>query len=708
MGLQLNCDYMLFLKRCSGWLTVAVCFGSLAAALMPTVALAAVEAEASSVTSTDARNSVERLRWLRAEISRHDELYFKKAAPEISDAEYDRLKREMLALEKAFPDEPRAPTGATTSFGDDRNGRFSNYRHREPMLGLEKAYSRAELRAFHSRLEGALGRTDLIFVVEPKFDGIAISVTYEGGRLVRAVTRGNGQEGDDVTANVSTIAELPRELRALSLEGVRNPIPDTVELRGEVYLDYAEFDRINRERIEAGDEPFGHPRNLAAGTLKQKDPDDVAKRGLRVVFFGIGAWQGATKDRPDSQQALHALVRAWGLPGIGAFEMAANADDAWAAVERLGARRTALGFPTDGAVVKLDAFAGQRRLGTSEDAPRWAIAYKFQPERVTTRLRSITLQVGRTGVITPVAELDPVRIGGASISRATLHNAAEIARRDLRIGDFVFVEKAGEIIPAITGVDLSRRTPDAAPFAFPVGCPSCGTTLLRAEDEAATRCPNGRCVAQVRRRIEHFAAPAGVGINGLGPVQIEALVNANKVSSVTDLYRLRREDAVSERILTEIERSKRADLGRFIFGLGIPGIGRKTAEALATRHGSLAILAKARDAELTDATRGLMAELVALGVNPQAGVKMTRSGPGPLAGKTVVLTGSLKGWSRAEAAKRITAVGGRTTTSVSRRTDWVVAGEGAGAKLDEARVLGVPVIDEAELLRLLQESQAGE
>jgi DNA ligase (NAD+) len=565
---------------------------------------------ADSVPPVDAAQAITRIQWLRSEIARHNELYFKKAAPEISDEAYDQLKRELAALEKAYPSVGPAPADQAPALGDDRSGDFPAYRHREPMRSLEKSYTEDELRAFYARVVRATGDEHPVLVVEPKFDGLAISVTYEHGRLVRAVTRGDGQEGDDVTANVLTIASLPRELRASSADGTRNPIPDVVELRGEIYIDYAEFARINAERQAAGDEPFAHPRNLAAGTLKQRDPSEVAKRKLSVVFYGWGAWQGGS-DEPGSQQALHALVRAWGLPGVKTWTVATTADEMWAAVKKLGAQRAHLGYPTDGAVVKVDSLAAQRRLGANDTAPLWAMAYKFAPERLSTRLIGITLQIGRTGVVTPVAELEPVKIGGTTIRRATLHNAVEIERRDLRVGDFVYVEKAGEVIPAITGVDVSRRGSDVAAYEFPENCPSCGTVLVRTGE---VRCPNVKCAAQVKRRIEYFAAPSGVGIKGLGPALIERLVAGGKVTGVAGLYRLTHDDGVPERVLAEIERSKSAELGRFIVALGWPGVGRKAAEALAARYGSLAALAEAQ--ELDEDGKALVVELVTLGVNP--------------------------------------------------------------------------------------------
>lgn len=566
---------------------------------------AGIDPGVKAAAAMDAAQAGERIRWLRAEIARHDGLYFKKAAPEITDAAYDDLKRELVSLEKTFPQAVTASAAENPpAVGDDRSGDFPVSRHREPMLSLEKAYTETELRAFVTKVQRILGDEHAAWVVEPKFDGLAISVTYERGKLVRAVTRGNGLEGDDVTANVLTISGLPRELPVSA--------PEVVEVRGEVFIDYEEFARINAERDAAGEEPFAHPRNLAAGTLKLKDPAEVAKRRLSLVFYGLGAWQGGAKE-PETQQALHALLKSWDLPGVERLAVVKRSE-VWAAVEALGRERAKLPYPTDGAVVKIDSRAAQRALGSGDDAPRWAVAYKFTPERVTTRLRTITLQVGRTGVITPVAELEPVKIGGSSVARATLHNAAEIARRDLRPGDFVYVEKAGEIIPAITGVDISRRTQDVVKYEFPATCPSCGTAL--AHETTVERCPNTRCPAQVRRRIEYFASRDAVGIGGLGPVLIEKLVTAKKVAGVADLYRLTREDGVPARVLAEIERSRRAELDRFVFGLGLPGVGRKAAVELAARYGSLAALAKAE--EPGEAGRALIAELVALGVNPGA------------------------------------------------------------------------------------------
>lgn len=524
-----------------------------------------------------------RLQWLRTEIARHDELYFKKAAPEISDAEYDVLKRELRVLEK----------NAAQVIGDDRSGVWPVRRHRVPMLSLEKAYAEAELKAFVEKTERTLRRDEVTWVAEPKYDGLAINVTYEGGKLTSAVTRGNGVEGDEVTANFLRIGGVPGELPAGA--------PEVVEIRGEVFMEWAEFRRINAERAEAGEALLAHPRNVAAGTMKSKDVEEVARRRLRVVFYATGAWVGEMKP-PGTQVELNALLKAWGLPSTEAVPVKGN--DVWDAVEAFGRGRAELDFPVDGVVVKVNSLAEQRELGAGEEAPRWAVAYKFPPERVTTRVLGITLQVGRTGVITPVAELEPVAVGGSTVARATLHNAEEIARRDVRVGDYVFVEKAGEIIPAIAGVDVARREAGVVVFVFPEACAECGVKLVK--EGAAVRCPNAGCPAQVRKRVEFFASKEGVGIKGLGPALIGRWVESGKVKGVADIYRLTRED-MSERVLAEIARSKEAELGRVLAGLGV---GKKRAAELMAAHGDLREMVE----ELGTDARAL----VEVGVNPQS------------------------------------------------------------------------------------------
>jgi len=671
-----------------------------------------------------------RIATLRAEVARHDELYHRQATPQIGDQDYDRLKRELADLELEFPDAARAGSAdsPTKRVGDDRASGFQPYVHRQPMQSLDNTYSEAELREFHARLVKLLGRDDLAYVVEPKIDGLAVSVTYENGRLARAVTRGNGIEGDDVTANALTIASLPRELR----RGKSAPVPAMIEIRGEVYMSLAEFQRINQVREDEGLEPYANPRNLAAGTLKLLDPSEVAGRRLEIVLYGLGAFEppGAAG---DTQGGYLGHVRAWGLPTVGKFWTAAGIDEAWAAIRELDGLRRNLPYATDGAVVKLDSLRLQREAGSTSKAPRWAMAYKFEAERAETRLNAISIQVGRTGILTPVAELEPVVLAGTTVSRATLHNADEIARKDIRVGDTVTLEKAGEVIPAVIGVNAARRGPACVPYRFPETCPSCGTRAIRRDGEVAVRCPNFDCPAQVRRRVSHFASKACVDIDGLGVAMVDTLVEKGWIRSLTDLYRLRRDDLLTlgksvekstDNLLAAIEGSKKAELWRFVHGLGIPHVGASSAKDLAARFGSLEALAAARREDfigegkaslvagfgetMAEAivdhfnqprNRALIGELANAGVEPAAPAKRTASSQS-LAGKTFVLTGTLPTLTRDEAAARIEAAGGKVSSSVSKKTSYVLAGDEAGSKLAKARELGIPVIGEADFLAL--------
>lgn len=587
----------------------------------------------------------QRIDELRTEIAHHDRLYFREAAPEISDAAYDRLKRELAGLESERP----LPAGAEPvppALGDDRSGLFPTARHREPMLGLDKVYAEAELKAFHDRMAQRLAPADVTFVVEPKVDGIAISITYEHGHLLRAVTRGNGIEGDEITANVLAMDRLPRTLLA---RDPRFPPPDSIELRGEIYVPLSAFARINQEREALGEEPFANPRNLAAGTMRLSDPAEIAARGLNLVLYGFAACVPASA-APASQHELREKLQAWGLPVLRQSTPMRTMAELWTAIQAIGHERSGFDFPIDGAVVKIDPVRLQRELGAADSAPRWAIAYKFEPARAETRLRAITVQVGRTGVLTPVAELDPVTIAGSVVTRATLHNAEEIARRDIRVGDFVHVEKAGEIIPAIVDVDRARRPPASQPYRFPSLCPACGAAIVPAGDEVARRCPNASCPAQLRGRLEHFVSKAGVEINGFGPVLIAGLVAKGRLASIADIYRLTREDLAApdaggsaksaDRLLAGIAASRNAELWRFLNGLGLPRVGEVSARILARRFGSLAAFAAAkpdnlvteeasavpglglataaavRDYLADPATRRLLAELRESGVNP--------------------------------------------------------------------------------------------
>jgi len=672
-----------------------------------------------------------RIASLRSEVARHDELYYRRARPEVTDGEYDGLKRELASLEARYPDAAGAAGAAspTSRVGDDRAEGFATVQHRQPMQSLDNTYSEAELREFHVRLARLLGREDLAYVVEPKIDGLAVSLTYEKGRFVRAVTRGNGVEGDDVTANALTIRTLPRALR----RAAHAPMPDLIEIRGEIFMTLAEFERINAARDDAGEERYANPRNLAAGTIKLLDPREVAERRLEMVLYGVGACEPAGA-AGDTQAGYHTLVGAWGLPTVEKFWTARGMDEVWAAVGELDRMRQSFAYATDGAVVKLDSLALQREAGSTSKAPRWAMAYKFAAERAETKLLAISVQVGRTGVLTPVAELEPVLLAGTTVSRATLHNRDEIARKDIRVGDFVFVEKAGEVIPAVVGVDMARRTPECAEFKFPTRCPSCGSKVVQAEGEVALRCPNYDCPVQVRRRVRHFASKACVDIDGLGEAMVDVLVEKGWVRNIPDVYRQRRENLLTlgksvekstDNLLAAIEASKRAELWRFIHGLGITHVGSAAAKDLASRFGSLEALSQSRYQDYMGAdkqsliagigetmasaivghfnqpiNRTLVRDLIQAGVSPAAPAARS-AGSGPLSGKTFVLTGTLPTMTREEASARIEAAGGKVASGVSKKTSFVLAGAEAGSKLEKARSLGVSVIGEDELIAML-------
>ena len=567
--------------------------------LLPTLALAAGANAGGAAFDSP---SADRLEALRAEIQHHDQLYFRDTSPEISDAAYDRLKCELTELEKKFfpigeVGDSRAP------IGDDRAGAHPTARHGAPMLSLDKSYSEAELRTFYARLCKITGCGDVACTVEPKFDGLAISVVYEKGKLIRAVTRGNGFEGDDVTANVLAISSLPHELRLTAANGATNPIPETVELRGEIYLPLAEFARLNDERESAGEDLFAHPRNVAAATLKQRDPRLVSERRLAAVFYGWGACEPAIA-LPTSQHDFHRRVRDWGLPCVETFETIHGADEMWAAVESFERGRRDFPAPTDGLVIKLDSIEGRSAVGTSAHAPKWAMAYKFAPDQTETQLKGITLQVGRTGVLTPVAEFAPVKLGGSLVSRARLHSVGEISRRDIRIGDTLYLERSGDVIPTVAGVNLSRRSADSHRYEFPKACPYCGNSITQDAGAGVIRCPNRSCPAQVRRRVEHFASESCMHIAGLGPESIDSLVSHASLKNIPDLYRLRRDDLVGhvpsfstekscDRLLAAISRSKGAALWRLIYGLGIPQVGAVAAREVERQFQSLESVLKA-------------------------------------------------------------------------------------------------------------------
>lgn len=734
-----------------------------------------------------------RIAELRVQVARHEELYRKQARPEIPDFEFDQLKRTLAELEAQFPQFLTADS-PTLSLGDDRTEGFVRVKHRVAMTTLDNTYDETELREFHARLAKLFGREDLAYSVEPKIDGASISVTYENGRLVRGVTRGDGEEGDDVTVNVKTLANLPATLRAPE-DLTATPVPALVEIRGEIFLRFTEFARINQAQEEAGLEAYANPRNLAAGSLKLLDQAEVKARRLEIVVYGLGACD--PEDLVNSQAAWHAALAQWGLPTLEHRKNVRGIEEVIVAIRALDQLRGTLPYATDGAVVKLDDFELQRRAGYRGEgqsarklSPRWACAYKFAPERAETKLKAITIQVGRTGVMTPVAELEPVQLAGTTVARATLHNRDEIARKDIRVGDTVYVEKAGEIIPAVIGVNAARRTPECVPYVYPAACPVCGTTAVQVPGEVAIRCPNPDCPAQLTGRLDYVAGRGVLDLEGLGGVVAEKLVATGAVRELFDLFALQAEPLGAlnlgtveaprvlgvknaTKIVEAIARARGLDLGRWLLALQIRDVGGATAQDIAAVHGTLTAVAQSevlpRLARLADVTEemavvsprsrlnppkddadraartarhaalaGEQAELEAirsrtagadrigaevarhtvaffasergrravarlgeLGIAPVAARLATAPVRGVFSGLTFVLTGTLPTLTREEAGAKIEAAGGKVSGSVSKKTSYVLAGEDAGSKLEKARALGVPVIDEAEFLRLL-------
>ncbi|GAB4375029.1 MAG: NAD-dependent DNA ligase LigA [Acidobacteriota bacterium] len=671
------------------------------------------------------REARRRAQELRDEIWRHRYLYYVLARPEISDEEYDRLERELAELERRFP-ELVTPDSPTQRVGHPVSGELPQVEHTRPMLSLENVYSVDELREWEARLVRAaqIDEPEAIeYSCELKIDGVSVAVIWEDGVLARAVSRGDGRVGEDVTAAVRTIRSLPLRLR---------PPYRNLEARGEIFFPRDGFERLNREREEQGLAPFANPRNAAAGTIRLLDPAEVARRPLDLHF-----WQAIELDgrEPARQSEGLAELRRAGLRTNEHSRLLRGLPRVLEYIETWQERRDSLPYEVDGIVIKVDRRELQQRAGATSKAPRWAVAWKYPAERATTKLLDVKVQVGRTGVLTPVAVLEPVRIAGTTVTRATLHNFDEIERKDIRIGDTVHVEKGGEIIPKVVGPVLSKRPRGARRIRPPRTCPACGEPVIREEGEVALRCINPACPARLREALRHFARRGAMDIEGLGPALIDQLVDRGLVRDVADLYRLREADLVelermgrrsAERVLAEIRRSREQPLHRLLFALGIRHVGERAARVLAREFGTLDRLletvarddAEERLAALPDigpetarsvvqflrsrAGRELVERL------RDAGVRLDEpaaaGGEGPLAGRTVVVTGRFERWTRDELKEALARAGARVASSVSRRTDLVAAGQDPGSKLDRARELGVRIIGEAELAELLGET----
>jgi DNA ligase (NAD+) len=673
---------------------------------------------------SDSGSAGTRIEELRRRIAHHDRLYYEKAKPEISDREYDSLYRELVDLERAQP-ELLTPDSPTQKVGGRPQGAFAQVSHLVPMQSLDNTYSEEEVADFVERLQRLLPGEEIPMTIEPKVDGVAIALLYENGRLTRAATRGDGTTGDEVTRNIRTIGVIPATLRGKA--------PRILEVRGEVYLPKETFARINAERDEQGLPVFANPRNAAAGTLKQLDPNIVAERKLSAVFYGFGAFEAVPGETlPPTMEEFFGCLSGWGLPVNPRHWKARDADGVMKAIRELGEIRRGFPFETDGAVIKADLIAQHTRLGSTSKAPRWAIAYKYEPEQARTRLLDITVQVGRSGVLTPVAELEPVFVAGSTVSRATLHNEEEIARKDLRIGDRVLIEKAGDVIPAVVKVLTEERDGSEKVFHMPKHCPVCSAPVTREEGEVAVRCANPGCPAQVRRRIEYFAGRSSMDIAGLGEAVVSQLCDAGLLHDVSGLYELRAEQLLPlermgeksvENLLAAIAASKEQPLWRLLAALGIPHVGVTVARTLASSYGTIDRLAAASVEELcgveeigeimANAIHGwfrdhdvitLLGKLRASGLNfgERDAKSAAPAADGPLKGTIWVLTGTLS-IPREEAAEMIRAKGGKVSGSVSAKTTYLLAGEEAGSKLDKAQKLGVTILDE-EAFRALIES----
>lgn len=665
-----------------------------------------------------------RLEDLRRQIHYHNYRYYVLDSPEISDAEYDRLMRELQDLEAHYP-ELVTPDSPTQRVGAPPLEEFATVRHRVPMLSLGNAFEEQELRAFDERAKRHLGADpseQIDYVAELKVDGLAVSLTYERGLFTHGATRGDGFTGEDVTINLRTI-------RAIPLRMLVESAPPLAEVRGEVYLDKREFARINKEREEAGEPLFANPRNAAAGSVRQLDSSITARRRLDIIVYGLGAVEGMSF--AGHMEVLEYLRRA-GFKASPQSRLCHGIDEAYAYCREWQQRHGELTFGTDGVVVKVDSLALQERLGQVSRSPRWAVAYKFPPEEQATVVKDIMVSVGRTGALTPVAVMEPVVVSGSTVQMATLHNEDEVARKDVRIGDTVVIRKAGDVIPEVVSVVLSKRTGRERRFKMPDKCPVCGADAVREEGEAVRRCTGIACPAQIVQRMVHFFSRGALNAEGIGPALILQLAQRGLAHDPADLFFLTKEQLLSlermaeksaQNALDALEASKRPPLDRLIYALGIRHVGEHVAEVLARRFGSLERLAEVSEEELSQTleigpviaravaiffrqkqTRELLAKLRRAGVRPEALEAAAPAGGGPFAGKTVVFTGALS-MPRAEAERLVASQGGRATSSLSKSTDYVVVGESPGSKYERARQLGIPILTEEEFRGMLSEPQ---
>jgi DNA ligase (NAD+) len=672
-----------------------------------------------------ASDVVEKVESLREQIRHHNYLYHVLDAPEIPDVEYDRLVRELQALEAEHP-ELVTPDSPTQRVGANPIQAFGTIEHRLPMLSLDNAFSEEELRDFHrrvvERLELEDGGEHLLYAAEPKLDGAAVSLLYVNGTLQQGATRGDGTRGEDITHNVRTIDAVPLRL-------IGSDYPQTLEVRGEVFMPKAGFEAYNQKARETGEKTFVNPRNAAAGSLRQLDPRLTAERPLDIYVYSVGVVDG--RKLPDNHSEVLDQLQQWGLKTCPERDVVTGIDGCLAYYEEIGARRESLSYEIDGVVYKVNSRAEQRDLGFVSRAPRWAIAHKFPAQEELTVLKGVEFQVGRTGALTPVARLEPVFVGGVTVSNATLHNMDEVNRKDVRIGDTVIVRRAGDVIPEVVSVIKDRRPKGARKVKLPAKCPVCDSSVVREEGEAVARCTGGLyCSAQRVEALKHFVSRRAMDIDGLGAKLIEQLVSVDRIKTPAGIFELEKDELASlermgeksaQNLIDAIEQSKDTTLARFLYSLGIREVGEATAASLAAHFGGLdAIMAAAEEDLLSVAdvgpvvasriraffdeahNREVISRLKDAGVHWEESTPRAAPKDGPLAGKTFVLTGTLAGMTRDEAKDRIQALGGKVTGSVSKKTDYVIFGEKAGSKLSKAHQLEVETLDETQFEALLE------
>lgn len=667
--------------------------------------------------------AIKRIKELREQIVHHNERYYQFDEPEISDSEYDDLMLELITLEREFSDYIDNTDSPTQRVGAAPLAKFNTIAHLTPMLSLSNAFSETDIREFDQRIKRFLGSSENVsFVIEPKLDGVAVNLIYEKGILTTGLTRGDGGVGEDVTQNIRTIRHIPLKLK----EKKDAPVPEEIEIRGEVYIEIDSFKKLNKRRLNEGDPPFANPRNAAAGSLRQLDSRITAKRPLDIFCYGIGALTGEPFQK--HQDVLHTLLK-WGFkvnPRIGQAETIGECIEYYQDMIRI---RHELPYEIDGVVIKVDSLDIQNRLGAVSRSPRWAVACKFPASQETTVIEDIKVQVGRTGVLTPVALMTPVNVGGAMVSRATLHNQDEIDKKDIRIGDTVIIQRAGDVIPEVVKVIESKRSGSEKLFKIPGICPECGSTIIRLEGEAAHRCIGFTCPARIRENIKHFASRGGMDVEGLGEKLISQLLDTKTIEDPADLYYLTQEKLTKlERmanksainLLNALEQSKNPPLEKFIFALGIRHVGEHVARILSREFNTLDNLRGTTEENLLTingigpeiaesitaffkeiSNRNIIEKLKKAGVNPKETISKEST---LLSEKSFVFTGTLKSLTRSEAKKIVESLGCDVSSSITKKTDYLIAGDSPGSKYDKAKDLGIPILDEEEFLRFIEKA----